>query len=252
MPPVHPARTRRPRQPNWSVTIDGRHRDVTHGSGKYASKESVVSDADVVDLTLRDDDGNVYVAVLQMQRRCNWYSLSNRGMAHSHKEMSKKPRAYVSVSDDVEFLFVEPMKSHTDFPQYPDLTSMYTSRGDYPDVDKEFDRYNGQHVATQRMLAKWLLPIVDSELSKARFDFSNFAGCGMCPCSPGFVVSNVRRHARVDYSLSIMSHDEKIIRDEKIAAATRERKEKERKEKQAKAERLREEAALLEHELANA
>lgn len=249
MPPVHPARTRRPKQPNWSVTIDNRQHKVTKGSGQYASKDATVADELIVSLTLRDDDGNVYVATVTKSKRCNWYSLSSRGMAHSYKEMSKKPRAYVYASDDVEFLFVEPLKSHTDFPQYPNLESMHTSRGDYPDVDKEFDRYHGSVIAMERMFLKWLAPLVDSELSKARFDFSNYAGCGMCPCSPGFVVSNVRRHDQVDYSVSIMSRDEKIVRDEKIAAATRERKEKERKEKAAKAERLLEEAALLQHEL---
>jgi hypothetical protein len=251
MPPTHPARARRPKQPNWSVTIDGRSREVTKGSGKYASKDTVISDVEVVDLTLRDDDGNVYVAKLHKRHRKNWYSLSSRGMAHSHKEMSKKPRASVSMSDNVEFHFVEPLKGVADFPQYPDLEYMNTSRGDYPDVDKEFDRFNGQRVAAERMLLKWLMPLIDAELSKARFDWSNYAGCS-CPCSPGFIVSNVRRHDRVDYDLWIMSRDEKIVRDEQIAAATRERKEKERKEKAAKAERLLEEAALLQHELANA
>lgn len=75
-----------------------------------------------------------------------------------------------------------------------------TRRGDFPEVDKAWDRYNKQHV---RIVRDAIVAVLN-EMVGYRYDvkaadvrFSRKAGC-TCNCSPGFILSDDLRDALED------------------------------------------------------
>jgi hypothetical protein len=106
------------------------------------------------------------------------------------KEHHKKARIYISVNEKFEKLAYAdaPTPTGSMFPGTlapngevfePDDT-LYTSRGEYPQVDKAWDEHNKAYVAGVRSLLAQVEDIVGSKKMK----FSKKAGCS-CGCSPG-------------------------------------------------------------------
>ena len=99
-----------------------------------------------------------------------------------------KPKGYCwGPGDDrnpsVEFRFLA---------EYVGAPSVYTSRGEYPALDKAFDKMNREIVAAKTEVFKTaLLALGMDEASveaKGAVKFSRKAGCS-CGCSPGFLLN---------------------------------------------------------------
>lgn len=96
------------------------------------------------------------------------------------REQGKKTRIYVSFPSDEE---VEEASG------IPHASLRYTVRGEDPEIDKLFDRWNRWVVKLSRPAAleaaRWL-----AGGDEVRVNFSRHAGCS-CPCSPGLVADRV-------------------------------------------------------------
>ena len=69
----------------------------------------------------------------------------------------------------------------------------FAERSHHPDVDALYDRLNAEIMRVKTLIAREVLAslhlTVDGDLHAAidRSFFSRYAGCDMCPCSPGVV-----------------------------------------------------------------
>lgn len=84
------------------------------------------------------------------------------------------------------FVFGEP--SPEQYVDGIDRVPPYSKRGDDPELDAEWRRYNATEAKTVREAAKAALVEAGVKFSKVRF--SRYAGCS-CPCSPGVVVDGL-------------------------------------------------------------
>jgi hypothetical protein len=72
--------------------------------------------------------------------------------------------------------------------------TLYTERGDFPEVDEAWDRHNKATIDAWRYHAvrvtnKLMALEIISRPADFKLNFSKHAGCTMCPCSPGLVVN---------------------------------------------------------------
>lgn len=65
------------------------------------------------------------------------------------------------------------------------LESVYTRRGEFPEVDRAFDKMNRMIIRVQRQILDAALKTLGVVVTKA--EFSQKAGC-RCGCSPGFIL----------------------------------------------------------------
>jgi hypothetical protein len=106
-----------------------------------------------------------------------------------YRKPLKKRRLYISTDEKFDELatWLAPTPCYEDFP-YLTFTkydgtvltegTAYTSKGEYPDVDRAWSKHNRAQVRGW----KTVIERIEGE----RFRFSRHAGCS-CPCSPGFV-----------------------------------------------------------------
>lgn len=90
----------------------------------------------------------------------------------------------------------------------PDTTPRYTQRGQDPAADAAWDAYNTTVVANQRAVLREAAPGIDAAFGTtlaivAGWDFSRHAGCGMCPCSPGFITQDRPDHYGLDVFITV-------------------------------------------------
>jgi len=102
----------------------------------------------------------------------------------------KKGRVFTSVPR--EMLDAVPRPSVDDFPHL-DLPDIHTRRGEYPEVDKAWDRHNRALVKVWR---EWTTAALEQVFGEGKVHFSRKAGCA-CGCSPGFIASQVPWHTDV-------------------------------------------------------
>lgn len=95
----------------------------------------------------------------------------------------KKARAYVWGATEPD------MKALEELANTQGLDSPYTTRGDDPVMDKAWSKFNREIVKNQRQVLNAALSAFDNHPVKVTF--SIHAGCGSCPCSPGFVLSGL-------------------------------------------------------------
>ena len=84
-------------------------------------------------------------------------------------------------------------------------------KGEDPENDKAYDTYNRTYIKVQKRIAdevvaklledKHIKTFGDDE--KVTFRFSRYAGCGMCACSPGVVVST-RLYWKSEYDTYVL------------------------------------------------
>lgn len=67
---------------------------------------------------------------------------------------------------------------------YSDLK--HTTKGEDPEMDKLWKRWNRATVILMRETAEKALKVANID-HEEKLSFSRKAGCSMCPCSPGFV-----------------------------------------------------------------
>jgi len=68
--------------------------------------------------------------------------------------------------------------------------SVYTLRGEYPELDKAFDKMNREIVAEKRKVLRAVLKALGEE--DVKDSFSRKAGC-KCGCSPGFILKGYQK-----------------------------------------------------------
>jgi len=94
-----------------------------------------------------------------------------------------RTRIFVSTPDEFDDLatarYPHPVKEM--FPALA-LESVYTSRGDYPEVDKAWDQFNRAYTKGQSLVLAAIAHLTGVD----EFRFDRRAGC-TCPCSPGFI-----------------------------------------------------------------
>jgi hypothetical protein len=72
----------------------------------------------------------------------------------------------------------------------------YATRGEFPEVDALYDEMNQHIVDTKTTIAQTavaqLSGIVEGNVDRAveRAEFSRYAGCTVCPCSPGVILGS--------------------------------------------------------------
>ena len=99
------------------------------------------------------------------------------------KDGKKKARAYVWGA-------VEPSKKPIEDQAVElGLDNIHTSKGDHPAMDKAWNKFNRVIVKNQRQVLAAALAAFELEASK--ISFSRYAGCGSCPCSPGFILDGL-------------------------------------------------------------
>jgi len=98
-------------------------------------------------------------------------------------------RIFVSTPDEFDD-FATAAHPHPVKEMFPALAleSVYTSRGDYPEVDKAWDQFNRAFVKGQSMVLAAVAHLTG--VDEVRFD--KRAGC-TCPCSPGFIAKSGKR-----------------------------------------------------------
>lgn len=106
----------------------------------------------------------------------------------NHKALTyvkARTRIFTSTPYDFEDIFYSvlgaPAPTLAMFPHLA-LESVYTTRKEYPEVDKAWDRHNRAYVKAQTAALNAVAHLTG--VTKARFD--KHAGCS-CPCSPGFI-----------------------------------------------------------------
>jgi hypothetical protein len=94
------------------------------------------------------------------------------------------------------YVFGEPSPDtyRDDIPRSPP----YSTKGDDPEIDKEWVRYNRAEVETIRQAAAAVFKEIGVETG---MKFSKRAGCSMCPCSPGLILTDIP--ATIEYFISI-------------------------------------------------
>jgi hypothetical protein len=106
-----------------------------------------------------------------------------KAVARSGDERSSKSRAYVSrvlaVLHDVRLRELEEQEASLG-------DRRFSERGEFPDVDKLYDRLNRRVATVYREIA--LDALRRLECGDFTGNFSRYAGCS-CPCSPGVVLS---------------------------------------------------------------
>ena len=99
------------------------------------------------------------------------------------------------VLEDFPHLATQLNKGREEDRKYKQGHVLYTQRGDFPEVDKAWDRANRAYVDAASYHVERVLRTLfhqgdlsgwTNELGKLRF--SKKAGCSMCPCSPGWVL----------------------------------------------------------------
>lgn len=88
-----------------------------------------------------------------------------------------KARAYTHVVEEIDFSEVEAIAMKLG-------TGVYSSKGEYPELDKAWRKFNKAEAAQMKEILEAALPLLG--LQETKFKFSTKAGCA-CGCSPGFV-----------------------------------------------------------------
>jgi hypothetical protein len=98
-------------------------------------------------------------------------------------------RVFVSTSEEFDD-FATAAHPHPMPDMFPllALESVYTSRGDYPEVDKAWDQFNRAFVKGQSLALSAIAHLTGVD----EFRFDKRAGC-TCPCSPGFIAKSGKR-----------------------------------------------------------
>lgn len=212
MPTVHPRKRPALDLPSFDVTVT---EDVTTEE-HYTEKDHYrVGKNRRVEALLTTEDGTALLLSVTVQHRVRqWRSPRGRGSGSytmTQSEYDAQPRIYSSSTDGVQSLF-----RRVEFPQVGDFPhldlrgydrqedgtfremrdepSIYTHRGDFPEVDAAFDAANGEHVAIEKAFTMLALGEVDTPLRAVEdpaLKWKNTAGCS-CPCSPGFVATGYK------------------------------------------------------------
>ena len=70
--------------------------------------------------------------------------------------------------------------------------TIYSDRGDFPELDKAWDKANRALIKSQRVLVSEAVKALGGE-EPMKIAFSRYAGCSQCPCSPGFKIVGTPR-----------------------------------------------------------
>ena len=96
-----------------------------------------------------------------------------------HARRGKMPRCYVDLDDALV---------HAEIGEFP---ATGTIRGDDADVDAACDRWNRAYIRIARRFVSARLT-EEFGIADVKMRWDENAGCGMCRCSPGFVVNDPR------------------------------------------------------------
>lgn len=96
-------------------------------------------------------------------------------------------RFHVWLTDELENLFVEKGEPKTEHFPHLNIDSVYTVRGEYPEVDKAWDQFNRQLIKAKREVIHALDSAVELNIGDRKIAWRWNAGCA-CGCSPGFLV----------------------------------------------------------------
>jgi hypothetical protein len=110
------------------------------------------------------------------------YEAELRGKDWSERRYAKAKGFCWGPGDDRE-----PSKEFRFLAEHIGAPSVYTSRGDFPALDKAFDKMNREIVAAKREVFEAALKALGFEFAKGQVKFSRKAGCS-CGCSPGFIL----------------------------------------------------------------
>ena len=123
--------------------------------------------------------------------------ISDRDLRYGQRRWNSKKggyvepltRIFVSTPDEFDGLATA-AHPHPTVEMFPALAlgSVYTSRGEHPEVDKAWDQFNRAFVKGQSEVLSALALFTGVD----EFHFDKHAGC-TCPCSPGFVAKTGRR-----------------------------------------------------------
>ncbi len=109
--------------------------------------------------------------------------LRDRSLRAGSNAYYAKTRAYVWDAGERR----NPTKEFKALADYIGAPSVYTVKGEWPALDKAFNKMNREIVAAKReVLVAALAALEITDLGKA--SFSKNAGC-QCGCSPGFIFS---------------------------------------------------------------
>lgn len=115
----------------------------------------------------------------------------------------KKSRAYVSGADE----HLDAEKELAPLAKSLGAPHIYTHRGDFPELDKAWDAFNKKVVEAQRAVLVSALAALNREsghdlfLRDTKLSFSKHAGCRVCPCSPGFIITGGPLYSEIFVSL---------------------------------------------------
>lgn len=121
---------------------------------------------------------------------CNSHSPYGKGR-YSYKQgryIEPVTRIFTDTPDEFEDIFYSALGApRPEVGMFPHLAleSVYTSRKQYPEVDRAWDRHNRAYIKAQSAVLNAVKEITKVE----EFRFDRRAGC-TCPCSPGFLAKS--------------------------------------------------------------
>jgi hypothetical protein len=148
-------------------------------------------------IVVNDREFGVSISVQQHPNYSDYNGFNRPDILYKQalKEYRKfdKMRIYISGGIYDDFVTVAHPQA-TDFPHL-NLEHIYTKRGDFPEVDKAWDKYNRSIVKAERIFVDTVREqLLKDTMGKAKW--SKKAGC-FCGCSPGWIVDGeeLRRHS---------------------------------------------------------
>jgi hypothetical protein len=101
-------------------------------------------------------------------------------------------RIFVSTPDEYDDIFHSVLGAPCPTPEmFPALAleSALTHRGEYPEVDKAWNKHNRAYVKGQSAVLSAITEIIEVD----EFRYDRHAGCS-CPCSPGFIAKSGKNY----------------------------------------------------------
>lgn len=117
------------------------------------------------------------------------------------KYVEARTRVFVSTPDEFDEIFFDVLAApHPSVEMFPALAleSVYTTRKEYPEVDKAWDKHNRAFVKGQQAVLSAVEHLTG--VTKAKYD--RRAGCS-CPCSPGFIATEGGRSRGAYFWISV-------------------------------------------------